>query len=72
MNEKDEILTLIEAAAVLKVVPETLRRAFRRGEIKAAKFGRVIRISRLDLADYYRAHGGGSAFAETQHEAATK
>ena len=72
MTEKDEILTLIEAAAVLKVVPETLRRAFRRGELKGAKFGRVIRISRRDLEVYYRAHGGGSAFSETQPEAATK
>jgi excisionase family DNA binding protein len=51
-------LTVQEAAKLLSVHPETIRRAVARGELAAAKLGRMLRISPQDLDAYYRAHGG--------------
>jgi excisionase family DNA binding protein len=57
---KSPALTVQEAAKLLRVHPETIRRAIAKGELAAAKLGRIIRISRQDLDAYYRAHGGQS------------
>jgi excisionase family DNA binding protein len=54
--------TLAEAAALLSCHTETLRRAIRVGELRAAKLGREYRISRLDLEAFWSACGGGDLF----------
>lgn len=59
-----DVYTIKEAADLLKVHPETLRRAIKAGKLKAALFGRDFRISRQDLSEFYRAQGGGKLFEE--------
>lgn len=54
--------TLAEAARLLSCHPETLRRAIRKGELRAAKLGRGFRISRYDLEAFWTASGGGELF----------
>ena len=54
--------TLAEAAELLSCHRETLRRAIRAGELRAAKLGRGFRISRLDLEAFWTASGGGDLF----------
>ncbi len=58
--------TLAEAAALLSCHPETLRRAVRDGELRAAKLGRGYRISRPDLEAFWKAGGGGELFSKTE------
>ncbi|MDL2267051.1 helix-turn-helix domain-containing protein [Desulfovibrio sp. OttesenSCG-928-G15] len=55
--------TLAEAAELLSCHRETLRRAIRGGELRAAKLGRDFRISRRDLEAFWIACGGGELFA---------
>jgi excisionase family DNA binding protein len=56
--------TLTEAAELLSCHRETIRRAIRDGELKAAKLGvRDFRISRRELAAFWSARGGGELFA---------
>lgn len=55
--------TLAEAAALLCCHAETLRRAIRGGELRAARLGRGYRISRIDLEAFWTACGGGELFA---------
>jgi excisionase family DNA binding protein len=54
--------TLGEAAEVLSCHKETLRRAMRVGELRAARLGREFRISRVDLQAFWTAQGGGALF----------
>ena len=54
--------TLAEAAELLSCHRETLRRAIRNGELRAAKLGRGFRISRFDLESFWTASGGGDLF----------
>jgi excisionase family DNA binding protein len=42
--EKEELLTVDEAAARLKVQPDTVRRWLRSGKLRASKLGRDWRI----------------------------
>lgn len=56
--------TVDEAAEVLNCHPQTLRRAVRNGTMKAAKVGKGLSISRLDLEAYYKVKGGGRLFAD--------
>ena len=56
--------TVEEVAELLGVHKETVRREVRRGALKAAKVGRVLVVSKTDLADYYQAKGGGRLFAD--------
>jgi excisionase family DNA binding protein len=59
--------TLTEAADLLSCHRETLRRAIRDGELKAAKLGtRDFRISRRELSAYWSARGGGGLFADEE------
>jgi len=57
-----EVFTVPQVADLLKVHPETIRLAIRRGQLKAAKVGRSLRIARPDLESFYRAKGGGELF----------
>lgn len=52
-----EILTVKEAAAMLKLSPETVKRKARAGELPAAKAGRQWRFRRVEL-DRWLARGG--------------
>lgn len=54
--------TLAEAAVLLSCHRETLRRAIRSGELRAARLGREFRVSRLDLEAFWAANGGGDLF----------
>lgn len=55
---EDQILTVAEAAALLKLHPETIRRAIRTGELPATKFGyRTVRINRSDLDKWVKSKG---------------
>ena len=56
--------TLAEAADLLSCHRETLRRAIRNGELRAAKLGRGFRISRFDLETFWTASGGGDLFGK--------
>lgn len=56
--------TLAEAAELLSCHRETLRRAIRNGELRAAKLGRGFRISRFDLESFWTASGGGDLFGD--------
>src|SRR5690554_1099382 len=53
-----------EAAELLLLHPETVRRFVREGLIKAVKIGRAVRIERAELERYWRAQGGGELFGE--------
>lgn len=57
--------TLLEAAALLQVHPETLRRAIKADELLAAKIGKEYRISKTDLEAYWIAKGGGALFDDS-------
>jgi excisionase family DNA binding protein len=54
--------TLAEAAVLLSCHRETLRRAIKDGELRAARLGREYRISRLDLEAFWTASGGKDLF----------
>lgn len=56
--------TVEEVAELLNCHPQTIRRAIRKGNLKAAKIGRSLSISRLDLEAYYQAKGGGRLFTD--------
>jgi excisionase family DNA binding protein len=56
MEEKSELLTLEEAANLLRLNPETVRRHVAGGRLPAVKIGRRIRIRR-DTIDNFA--GGG-------------
>ena len=43
------LLTVDEAAEVIRVHPETIRRMIRRGELAALKVGNVYRVDQDDL-----------------------
>lgn len=58
------IYNVREAAVLLGVTAETLRREVRKGNLKAAKVGRDLRISKADLEAYYRTRGGGDLFTD--------
>ena len=60
--------TLAEAAKLLSCHRETLRRALRNGELRAAKLGRGFRISRVDLERFWTASGGGDLFDNAAEE----
>jgi excisionase family DNA binding protein len=51
--------TIQEAAELMSCSPDTIRRAIKSGELKAAKLGKDYRISQLDIVSYYRHMGGG-------------
>lgn len=48
------IMTIQEAAEILRVGPGTIRQAIHRGELQALRAGSQYRILRQDLSDYLR------------------
>ena len=75
MTENQQVFTLHEVAEFLKVHVETIRRAVRAGELKAAApgvgqrgKGADLRVSRIELARWWRSRGGGDLFADTTGE----
>ena len=72
--EERQVYTLHEVAELLKVHVETVRRAVRAGELKAAApglgkgKGSDLRVSRIELARWWRAKGGGELFADVTGE----
>ena len=52
--------TVKEVAAILGLNPETIRRAYRDGKLKAAMLGhRKLVVSRTELERFWDAQGGG-------------
>ena len=49
----EKLLTLREAAAVLRMNPRTLRAYLRRGEIEGRVIGRKWRLRRIDLDRFF-------------------
>jgi len=73
--ENQQVYTLHEVAELLKVHVETIRRAARAGELKAAApgvgkkgKGTDLRVSRIELARWWRARGGGQLFDDLAEE----
>ena len=62
MTSTDEFLTSDDAAQFVHMSPQSLRRAVRRGDLRCARFGRLVRFRKLWLLDW----------AETQAAAASK
>lgn len=65
MTDK-QVYTVNEAAELLSLNVQTVRRWCRDGELQAAKIGRHYRISRPALEDFWRARGGGELFADEE------
>lgn len=69
-----QVYTLHEVAELLGVHVETIRRAVRAGELKAATpgvgkgKGSDLRVSRIELARWWRDKGGGELFADLTGE----
>lgn len=63
MSDREEWLTVREAAAKLKVQIITIRRAIKRGQLKASKLGgrTGYRISPQALQDFMEARSKGAA-----------
>ena len=74
--EQQQIYTLQEVAEFLRVHVETVRRAVRAGELKAAApgvghgKGADLRVSRIELARWWRARGGGDLFDDVRADEA--
>ena len=74
--EQQQVFTLHEIAELLKVHVETVRRAVRAGELKAAApgagrgKGADLRVSRIELARWWRAKGGGDLFKDVKADEA--
>ena len=72
--DERQVYTLHEVAELLKVHVETVRRAVRAGELKAATpglgkgKGSDLRVSRIELARWWRTKGGGDLFADVSGE----
>lgn len=66
MTENKRLFTTAEAAAVLLVHPETVRRWIREGEIVAQELGRSKRIERSELERFWRSRGGGALFSDSE------
>jgi excisionase family DNA binding protein len=65
--DSKQVYSVRETAELLGVSQETIRRAIRSGRLKAAKFGgKDLRISRHDIAEFYRRQGGTQLFHNLQ------
>lgn len=47
-----DVLTTAEAAAALRVDPKTLRTMIRRGELRAVRCGRLLRVPKSALIEF--------------------
>lgn len=50
------LMTVEEVAECLKLSPRTIRRRIAEGSLDVIRFGRSIRITEADLAEFIRAH----------------
>ena len=50
------LLTIPEVAKHLKVDPKTVTRRIKDGELRAHRFGRLMRVSQEDLASFINTH----------------
>jgi excisionase family DNA binding protein len=50
--KKGDLLTVEEAAEILRVTPKTIREWIRKGDLVGLKFGKQWRIRRLDLNSF--------------------
>ena len=57
--------TPAEVATMCAVHPETVRRWIRSGDLLALSIGRDWRISKVELARFWRRRGGGELFSDT-------
>ncbi len=57
-------LTVDELAAVLKVSPKSIRRAYRKGEIPVDRFCRFVRFDLERVKEALQAKGNGPSFVE--------
>lgn len=67
MSDKDKrqfLYTSKEAAELLGVHVETIRRAIRKGDLRAAKVGHGQRIAGHELVAFFEKRGGGRLFSE--------
>lgn len=51
-NQTGDVLTVAEVARALRVNPMTVYRAIERGELKAHRVGRAVRITRAALTQW--------------------
>lgn len=58
------VYTVDEAAELLKVHPQTIRKYIADGALDAVKLGRVWRIDRPALERWWRAQGGTALFTD--------
>ena len=63
-DETQAAYSLEQVGVILGVHPETVRRAIRAGELAAFKMHLHYRVSRLELAKWWRSRGGGELFAD--------
>ena len=61
-------LTVDELAAVLKVSPKSIRRAYRKGEIPVDRFCRFVRFDLERVKEALRAKGHSSSLTLSQKE----
>ncbi len=64
------IYTIEDAAQMLSLHEETLRRAYRRGDLKAALIGRRLRISEPELERFWTSNGGGQLWNKAKKKKA--
>jgi excisionase family DNA binding protein len=57
MIDKDDVLTVEEAAEILKVTIDTVRRLLKKGRLPGTKIGREWRLSRKALTELIRQQG---------------
>jgi excisionase family DNA binding protein len=62
MMEPQIVYTLSEVALLFSVSRETVRRWIRAGQLSASRAGREYKVSRSDLAAFYRNRGGQELF----------
>ena len=64
-------LTVDELAAVLKVSPKSIRRAYRKGEIPVDRFCRFVRFDLERVKEALQAKGHGPSFVVSDEEGGT-
>lgn len=57
-----QAFSLTESSELLSCHKETIRRAIKRGDLKAVKLGRDYRIAKNELAKWFKENGGGDLF----------
>ena len=61
-------LTVDELAAVLKVSPKSIRRAYRKGEIPVDRFCRFVRFDLERVKEALKAKGNGPSFVVSKRK----